>query len=72
MSNRESDIQEADTISVGSCDFCPAVHVNLRDRNGDIFATASVPIFNCEAFIANFRECMRELGERHSAPARRQ
>lgn len=54
-------VKEAASISCGTCDFCPAVHVNLINENGEVFATASVPIENCEPFITNFRRCMSEL-----------
>lgn len=68
----EAKIEEAVSITIGACDFCPAVHVNLRDQDGDIFATASVPVVIGEDFIARFRAAMAELATRHSAPVRRQ
>src|SRR5947209_5074106 len=36
-------IEEAASVNVGACNFCPSVHINLFDRDGDCFATASVP-----------------------------
>ena len=63
---------EASRISAGACDFCPAVHVNFHDDAGEVFATASVPIENCEPFIAQFRKAMGELSLRQSAPKERQ
>lgn len=65
-------VAESSDISCGACDFCPAVHVNLHGVDGEVFATASVPLENCEPFIAKFRSAMAKLSERHSAPARQQ
>lgn len=67
-----TNILEAASIDCAACDFCPAVHINLIDGAGDVFATASVPIHIAEDFIARFRACMREIATRHAAPARRQ
>lgn len=64
--------REAASISCGSCDFCAAVHVNLLNENGDVFATASVPAYVADEFIARFRMCMTEIANRVSAPLRRQ
>ncbi len=69
---RKPDCLEAASIRAVACDFCPAVHVDFLDRNGECFATASVPAEHFEPFIAQFRAAMAELNERHSAPARRQ
>ena len=68
----ESKIEEAVTVAVGVCDFCPAVHVNFRDGNGDCFATASVPVANCAGFIRKFQEALAEIHRRHSTPTRKQ
>lgn len=65
-------VREAKSINCGECDFCPAVHVNLIDAEGDIFATASVPCEIGEQFIAHFRSCMTGLARRSSAPTRKQ
>lgn len=74
MSGRDptDDVREAAKISCGACDFCPAIHVDLKDAAGETFATASVPLHNAEAFIGLFRAAMTELATRHSAPARKQ
>lgn len=67
-----SAIREAKGISCHACDFCPAVHVNLLDHTGEIFATASVAAGDGEAFIAMFRAAMAQVATRCAAPARRQ
>jgi hypothetical protein len=73
MTRRPDEILEAAKIDFGACDFCNAVHVNFFDVNGDVFATASLPIELEEAFIAKFKGCVREIrGRAHAAPARRQ
>lgn len=67
------DILEAAQINCHACDFCAAVHVDLKDASGETFATGSVPRHNWEPFIARFRECMAEIDARqHAAPARPQ
>ena len=65
-----SDVQEAASINCGACDFCAAVHVNLIDESGEIFATASVPAAIGEEFIARFRTAMSEVAKRSPAPGR--
>lgn len=50
-----SDLREASQISVGSCDFCSAVHVNFLDEDGEIFATASIPIDRVNEFCRRVR-----------------
>lgn len=37
-------ILEAASINAGACEFCGDVHVNMFDADGEIFATASVPL----------------------------
>lgn len=53
---------EAASISCSTCDFCPAVHVNFHRQNGDIFATASVPVEVIEEFIEQIRDCAKQTG----------
>lgn len=65
-------IEQAVTINATACEFCPAVHVNLMDVAGDLFASANVPIENIEPFIKQVRDAAAELATRHSAPAGRQ
>jgi hypothetical protein len=67
-----SDIREAASISMGACDFCPSVHVNLLDSAGQVFASASVLTGDGEAFIAMFRAAMAQVATRCAAPAMRQ
>lgn len=62
----------AASINVGVCDSCPAVHVNLIDAGGEVFATASVPIQVGDQFIARFKACMDEVQERAPAGSRTQ
>lgn len=64
---RKTDCMEAASIRAVACDFCPAVHVDLLDRGGECFATASVPREHFEPFIAQFREAVAALENRHSA-----
>jgi hypothetical protein len=69
MTRRPDEIQEAAKIDFGARDFCNAVHVNFFDVNGDVFATASLPIELEEAFIIQFKACVREIKARaHLAP----
>jgi hypothetical protein len=73
MSGGKSDILEAKSINAGACDFCDAVHINLLDAGGDVFATASLPASSGEHFIGRIRECMAEIARRGCpSPARRQ
>lgn len=65
-------ILEAASITVGACESCPAVHVNLIDIDGNVFATANVPAETCAEFIVRFRACATEIAQRHSAPSRQQ
>lgn len=69
---RKDDCVQAVSIRAVACDFCPAVHVDLLDGNGECFATASVPREHFEPFIAQFRAAIADLDKRHSAPARKQ
>lgn len=69
---RKPDCLEAASIRAVACDFCPAVHVDLLDENGECFATASVPREHFDPFIAQFREAVVSLEKRHSAPPRKQ
>lgn len=68
----ESKVEQAAAIDTGACDFCPAIHVNLYDAQGECFATGSVPIANAEAFIKRFGEAMGLIAKRHRAPGMRQ
>jgi hypothetical protein len=73
MTWRRQDILEAARISCHACDFCNAVHVDFIDIDGDVFATASVPIEIEMEFMARFAACVTEIkGRSHAAPARRQ
>lgn len=65
-------ILEATTVTVGMCDFCPAVHVNLRDEGGTVFATASIPIAGMEQFIAMLRDATKDRALRADAPVKTQ
>jgi hypothetical protein len=66
-------IIEATSISLGVCDFCRTVHVNLLDATGEILASAGVPVEIAEAFIEGFRAQVAIIQARpHPAPARRQ
>ncbi len=69
---RKTDCLEAASIRAVACDFCTAVHVDLLDRDGECFATASVRREHFEPFIAQFREAVAGIDKRHSAPAKRQ
>jgi hypothetical protein len=72
MTWRRENIMEAARINCHACDFCSAVHIDLIDSDGDIFATAHVPLAIEQDFIARFCECVREVQSRpHAAPARR-
>jgi hypothetical protein len=64
--------KEAQGITAGPCDCCPAVHVNLHDASGKVFATASVPLENCDGFVTQFRLAQAELANRFPAPAMKQ
>lgn len=63
---------EAASVNLGPCDFCPAIHINLLDAEGTVFATASLPVELAEEFITRMRSCAQELTLRHAAPQRRQ
>lgn len=67
-----SGILGADSISCHLCDFCPGVHINFHDPEGDVFATAVVPVETGKVFMRQFRACMRESGTRVAAPRGRQ
>jgi hypothetical protein len=66
------EIEQAVSINAQACEFCPAVHVNLIDAEGDVFASGSVPIDTVEPFIDQIRAAVAELAKRHSAPVMRQ
>jgi hypothetical protein len=73
MRRNRDDIEEAAKINCHACEFCNAVHVDLIDADGLVYATASVPLEIEQDFIARFCECVREVQARpHPAPARRQ
>jgi hypothetical protein len=72
MTGVTDDFKQAENINAQACDFCPAVHINLMDGNGEVFASGSIPVQECEAFIAMIRCAVLELGKRHSAPTGRQ
>lgn len=65
-------IIEANAINVEPCDFCPMVHVNLRDADGVVFASGGLPVELCEAFIAQIRAAMKNVAERPRATVKRQ
>lgn len=67
-----SGILAADSITCHLCDFCPAVHINFLDPDGEVFATASVAASDGKKFISMFRACLRESGTRVAAPIGRQ
>lgn len=69
---RKANCLEASSVRAVACDFCPAVHVDLLNREGECFATASIPREHFEPFIEQFRAAVAELQKRHSAPAKRQ
>jgi hypothetical protein len=62
----------ANTINVGVCDLSSAIHINLYDGAGEVFATAVLPDRQIDEFVGRLQACRRELATRHSAPARRQ
>lgn len=68
--NRE--VEGAAKVTCGSCDFCPSVHINLIDGDGELFATAALPVASLDAFIKQLRDCAGEIMTRSRAPARRQ
>jgi hypothetical protein len=73
MTEHPDKILEAAKVDFGACDFCNAVHLNFIDVNGNVFATASLPIELEETFIGRFKGCVREIkGRAHAAPAMRQ
>jgi hypothetical protein len=59
----------ANTINLGICDLCSAIHINLYDGAGEVFATALLPDRQIDEFIGRLQACRRELATRHSAPA---
>ncbi|MDQ2084778.1 hypothetical protein RA307_31755 [Xanthobacteraceae bacterium Astr-EGSB] len=67
-----SDILHADSITVGACDVCPAVHVNLLDDRGEVFATGALPVELIDLFVRRLQDAKRTLVMRHAAPAGRQ
>jgi hypothetical protein len=71
MSSARS-IQEAESVDVGACDFCATAHINLFDKDGNLFASAGLPAELIEPFIARLRAVAAELAARCSAPTRRQ
>lgn len=69
---KKREIIEAESLNIGPCDFCPAIHINFLDRVGNLLATGSLPIESVDAFIERIRKVKGELALRHSAPAREQ
>lgn len=68
----EREVEEAVQISCSPCAFCPAIHINLIDAAGEIFATASLPAASLEAFIEDLRGAARHVAERSPTTAVRQ
>lgn len=49
------DIPQAASILARACMFCPAVRIDFMDDDGEVFATAVVPIVNVEPLIGQMR-----------------
>jgi hypothetical protein len=64
--------QQAVSIAIGVCEVCPAVHVNLIDGTGAVYATASVPVEVGSTFIKRFRDGLIEAAARRPVPETRQ
>ena len=67
-----AEIRSAAQVSVGLCDGCDAVHINLIDEAGEVFATAALPISSGDAFIADIRRSMARSRNRMPVTAVRQ
>jgi hypothetical protein len=59
---------EATSVRVGSCPFCPAVHVFLLDATGKIFSSCAIPIETVETFCNQIRDAADENRSRMPAP----
>lgn len=42
--SHDDDLPKAASIYVNVCKGCGSVHINLRDKDGDAFATAILPV----------------------------
>jgi hypothetical protein len=67
-----AEIRSAAQVSAGLCDTCDAVHINLIDDAGEVFATAALPASVVDAFIADIRRKMERSRSRTPATAVRQ
>ncbi len=66
------EILQAASITLGRCDFCPGVHINLLDAAGTVFATAVIGVDIKQRLLEDLNKEFAELARIASAPARRQ
>lgn len=65
-------VRQASSVSLGACDFCAGVHVNLLDEFGEVFATAVVPHEVWPEFVRRGDALVAANVTRLAAPPRRQ
>lgn len=51
--------QQAATVKIVTCS-CPSLHILLLDDNGEVFATASMPLETGMAVAENITDAIRE------------
>ena len=49
-------VLQAAPVHCAPCHSCRAIHINLVNENGKIFATAVIPLDRCPSFIRGFEE----------------
>lgn len=59
---------EATSVSVGSCQFCSAVHIFLIDATGKVFSSCAIPVETVDTFCKQMRDAADENRSRMPAP----
>ena len=72
MSAAGDDILRAASITVGVCDTCDGIHINLHDDARDVFATGVLPVELAGLFIGRLSQCIAEIALRVPPGAQRQ
>ena len=53
------DVLQAATVHCAPCNSCRAIHINLVNDSGKVFATAVIPLSGAPGFIRGFEEEMK-------------